>query len=142
MRVVLDTNVIVSAAIISGGKPDQIVRRASASFLWLTSGFILDEVAVVLSRRHIRSKYPSLAPPEARAQFLDALRGVAEIVNVTSELTVITDDVDDNPVLACAVDGRADYLVTGDRHLLALRIYAGIAIVTPEQFLGVLDKPQ
>ncbi len=55
---------------------------------------------------------------------------------------VIADDPDDNAVLACAIEGHAAYVVTGDGHLMSLGAYEGIPIVTPAQFLRALAEPQ
>ena len=70
------------------------------------------------------------------AAFLRArLETVAEIVEPEEVLDVIAEDPDDNRVLECAVKGRADLIVSGDRHLLKLGSYQGIAIVTVRQFM-------
>ena len=139
IRAVLDANVLVSAAIKREGKPNQIISRAVSEFTWLTSEFVLAETAEVLPRRHIQMKYGKWVTPAHQAAFLATARAMAEMVNVQTRLTAVPKDVDDNPVLACAVDGRADYLVTGDPDLLALKVFAAIKIVTPDQFLKVLD---
>ncbi len=66
-----------------------------------------------------------------------AVRETARMVEVKTELSVVK-DAKDNPILACAVDRNADYLVTGDPHLLQLRVYEEIQIVTPDEFLKIL----
>ncbi len=134
---VLDTNILVSAAIKEGGKPYQIVALASEKFGWLTSEFILAEVSNVIARPHIRKKYSDRMTPERRQQFLAAVRAAARMIEVKTELSVVA-DAGDNPILACAVDGKADYLVTGDPHLLRLRTYNAIQIVTADEFLRIL----
>ena len=138
IRAVLDANVLVSAAIKPGGKSYQIVGQAPERFSWLTSEFILDEVAAVLSRRRIQEKYLARVTREERNRFLSLIRTIATTVEVKTVLNVIRDDENDNPVLACGVDGEADYVVTGDRHLLALGYHKDIQVVTPERFLQVL----
>jgi uncharacterized protein len=138
IRAVLDANVLVSAAIRAGGKPDQIVRKGRGGFTWLTSEFIVSEVAGVLNRPRIQAKYQARVTPEECAEFLATIRTAATAVEVTSLVTVVKQDPNDNPVLACGIDGQADYIVTGDRHLLALGTYAEIQMVTPAQFLLIL----
>ncbi len=137
IRAVLDANILVSAAIKEGGKPYQIIGQAPERFDWLTCEFILSEVADVLSRAHIRKKYPQRVTPKRRQDFLVAVRATARIIEIKTELFVVA-DAKDNPILACAVDGNADYLVTGDPHLLQLRSYNEIQIVTPDEFLRIL----
>ena len=131
IRTVLDTHVLVSAVIRRDGKPSQIVARAVVEFTWLTSEYILDETAAVLGRQHIQRRYGKWLTPEVQVQFLAAARALVELVDVHTTLTAVPADVKDNPVLACAVDGQADYLVTGDPDLLTLQEFQGIQIVTP-----------
>ncbi len=142
IRAVLDTNVVVSAAIKSGGKPDQIIRQAATVFEWLTSEYILAEIANVLTRSHIQQKYRAQVSKSNRARFLASVRAAAEVVRVKTEVEVLMDDPKDNAILACGKDGGANYIVTGDRYLLGLGIYEGIKIVTPDQFLQILQTEQ
>jgi uncharacterized protein len=140
IRVVLDTNVLVSALIRQDGNCNQIVSRADSEFTWLTSEYILDETARVLTRKHIQAKYGRWVTPARQAQFLFMTRALAELIDVRTTLAAVVKDAKDDPVLACAVDGRADYLVTGDPHLLALKQYADILLATPKRLLTILDE--
>ncbi len=56
-----------------------------------------------------------------------------------SYLSAVSKDLKDNPILACAVDGGADYVISGDRHLLELGIFEEIRVVTPAEFLEILS---
>lgn len=136
---VLDTNVLVSAAIKAGGIPAQILPYAEEHFLWLTSEYILDETAGVLTRKHIQSPYRQRVTETRRNEFFTEVRRAAVIVDVKTTLAV-SSDVKDDPVLASAVDGSANYLVTGDKDLLELGTYQEIQIVTPAEFLEILSK--
>lgn len=137
MKAVLDTNILVSAVIKRVGKPNQILKRARSGFEWLTSEFILSELKSVLARKHIQTKYKKWVTPARQATFLESARKQAKVVEVHSGLNIIADQKD-NAILACAVDGQADYLVTGDPHLLKLKSYSGTKILTPAQFLQIL----
>ena len=139
IRAVLDTNVLVSAVIRRDGKPSQIISRAVVEFSWLTSEYILAETAAVLTRKHIQARYGKWLTPEVQTRFLATARATVDLVDVQTRLTVVPDDIKDDPILACAVDGHADYLVTGDPDLLILREFRGIKIVTPNSFLQILD---
>jgi putative PIN family toxin of toxin-antitoxin system len=139
IRAVLDTNVLVSAVIRRDGKPSQIVSRALFEFSWLTSEYILAELADVLNRKHIQTRYGKWLTAEVQNQFLARTRATVEIIDVQTTLTAVPEDVKDNPVLACAVDGQADYLVTGDPDLLTLKEFHAIKIVAPNRFLQILD---
>jgi len=65
---------------------------------------------------------------------------IAMTIAVKSVVSAVTQDAKDNPILACGVDGMADYVVTGDRHLLDMVEFEGISLVTPAQFLEVLNR--
>lgn len=136
-RVVLDTNILVSAAIMPKGKSDQILRQAGIKFELLTSEYILLELARVLARTHIQRKYRDRVTLENQKAYFVALWSLAQVIETQTTLDVVVDPKD-NAVLACAVDGRAHYLVTGDPHLLALQKFQDIQIVTPAQFLKIL----
>lgn len=140
IRAVLDTNVLVSSAIKHLGKPSQILRQAPDRFHLVCSEFILREVAEVLGRAHIQRKYPDQVTPAQRERFVADLRLLAVMVDPQTKLGKMTRDVKDDPVLACAVDGQADYLVTGDPDLLELKEFGAIQIITPDQFLQVLTR--
>jgi hypothetical protein len=139
IRVVLDTNVFVSALIRRHGKPDQIYRLAGDKFQLVTREFILSELAETLTRERIRTKYQQETMLERRAGFIATIRIMADLVSPHTKLTVVS-DTQDNPVLACAVDGLAEYLVTGDRRLLELGAYGPVQIVTPHTFLEILQS--
>lgn len=136
---VLDTNVLVSAAIFANGIPSQIIERAEEDFIWLTSEYILGETGDVLSRKHIQTKYRQRVTASRREEFLAQVRGAAVLVEVKSAISAVRKDLKDNPVLACAKDGSANYVVTGDRHLLDLGRYEDIEIISPAQFLRILN---
>jgi uncharacterized protein len=135
---VLDSNVLVSAAIKASGIPAQIIAQAEERFVWLTSEYILGESAAVLGRKHIQTKFPQRVTAARRQEFLGEVRRAAVVVEVKTSVSA-SSDVKDNPVLASAVDASAQYLVTGDRHLLKLRTYQEIQIVTPSEFLQILS---
>jgi uncharacterized protein len=139
IHAVLDTNILVSAQIKPGGNPDQILRQGqTGKFELLTSAFILAELADVLGRKHIQRKYKSQVTVSKRSRYLRAIRAMAEVVQVITAVQVVPDDPKDNAILACGVDGQANYIVTGDPHLLRLRTFQGIQIVTPAEFLEIL----
>ncbi len=139
MRAVLDTNVLVSAVIKQGGKPYRIITQALVRFEWLTCDFILHELVEVLRRKHIQTKYGDRVTPKSCDRFLEMARTIATVVEVKTAVAVVAADSKDNPVLACAKDGLAHYVVTGDPHLLRLETFEGVKIVTPAQFLEILE---
>jgi hypothetical protein len=70
--------------------------------------------------------------------FLSILREVAIVTPSVLRVTAVADDPDDDMYLACAIEGEADYVVSGDQHLRQLGSYRGIPIISPAQFLGML----
>ena len=137
---VLDVNVLVSAAIKRDGKPDQILRQAVVKFEWLTSEFIVAEVAEVCTRKHLQAKYRDQLTPKNRARYLAMIRNTAKMIETGQEIPSVLSDSEDNHILACALCGKADYLVSGDPHLLKLGTFEGIKMVTPAQFLEILES--
>lgn len=134
LRVVLDTNILISASIIPHGAPARIVLAALDGNLTLVvSDHLLDEYLDVIERPHIRRKYQTETD---RVQdiilylYRDALQ-----VSTTEIPRVVPDDAKDDFILACAVKGKAHYIVSGDEHLLKLKEYRGIKILTPRDFV-------
>lgn len=128
MRVVLDTNIVISA-LLWGGLPYRLLQLAVAGEIEvLTSPALLAELADVLERTHLASRIASqnMSPGQLLAQY----QSLARNVTPQSVPVVIAADPDDDQVLACAVEGHADLIVSGDRHLHSLGgKYSGISIV-------------
>ena len=133
---VLDTNVLVSAFIVKHGNPARILQSAR-KFQMILCAEILAEVSEVFGRRHIQKRFhPSPADIDG---YLDRLRAISRMAGVTQIENVIPHDPPDNLILACAREDNTDYLVSGNDHLLALRQYHHTQIVSPAQFLAILD---
>lgn len=133
MRVVLDTNTIVSG-LFWGGHPRQVLELARSGQITLfTASALLDELFDVLSRPKFAERLRIVeASPESVVEDYAAL---AEMVIVTEVIPVIAEDPDDDQVIACAIAAHADYIVSGDRHLLALAVYNSIQILNATQFM-------
>jgi putative PIN family toxin of toxin-antitoxin system len=135
VRVVIDTNVLISA-IFWTGKPKQLlnyVRRQKITFV--TSNQLLDELRQIL----IRQDKPFHLRDNEADQVVEAMRSSAEIVDSHSQLTVCHDEMD-NRVIASAIDGKAEYIVTGDLHLLGLKSYQSVKIMTVSDFLRHFER--
>lgn len=131
MRVVIDTNVLISA-IFWTGKPKQLLNQVRLGRLtFLTSEILLAELRAILTRED----KPFRLSAEEAEQVVAAMRDLAEIVQPQQRLSICQDE-DDNRVLECAVAGRAEWIITGDRHLLDLKSFRGISIVTVADFLS------
>jgi putative PIN family toxin of toxin-antitoxin system len=130
-RVVVDTNIYISA-VMFGGLPGSVLDLGLLrAFALITSPPLLDEL-----EDKLRVKFGVSAGDAAAIRA--KLENAADVVNPQLTLDVVKDDPDDNRVLECAVAGGADTIVSGDRHLLQLKAHAGIPILTARQFLEAL----
>ena len=129
IRAVLDANILVSALISPSGTPAQVLDLwREERFLPMMSERILAELERVLSQPRLRRGYGlTVAPTE---ELMKGFRRFALVTPGEVEVTGVARDPDDDKLLACAVEGEADYLVTGDNDLLALGSYQGIPIIT------------
>ena len=136
LRVVLDTNVIISGLISPKGPPAGILKALKAGrFILVTSQAINEEILEVMDRPRLRDKY-GLADHMFDIAFI--LWEQAEVITKLPSVKA-SKDSDDDKFLAAALGGLAHYIVTGDiKDLLSMREYQGIRIVSPEQFLTIL----
>ena len=135
MRIILDTNIFISALINKGFRQRLTRVFDDSSIIILTDETLLAEIEDVSTRPKI-SKYIN---PTERIDFLTYLQKRCEQIVVTS-VVAVSPDPDDDFLLSLSKDGRADYLVTGNkRDLLDLKEYAGAKIVTLTELLVLLD---
>jgi len=135
LRVVLDTNVLVSVLIMLG-KPREllsIVARREATLV--LSREILNEFMKVVKRR----KFTGYVAEEQIERFVENIERIAEFIEPESHLEVV-DDPKDDIVINTAIDGRADLIISGDHHLLSLKEFRGIKIVSVEEAVRKLKK--
>lgn len=124
VRVVLDTNVLVSA-LVGRGRPRKLLSRVMEEHELVVSPQMLGELADVISR----DKFRWISEPRVNA-FLAMVASRAILVRVEELPKVVAEDPDDDIVLATASQVRAGYIVSGDPHILKLGVYRGIRIVT------------
>lgn len=128
-EVVLDTNVLVSAA-LSDGKPFEILRLAEqGEIISVTSPAIVTELRDVLKRD--RLPFSEDQVDELVTKVLSISRVIEPEVNIEA----VADDPDDDKILECAVAGDVDCLVSGDSHLLALENYRDMSIYSPAELI-------
>ena len=135
MRIVLDTNVLVSG-LLSKGKPWQVLTACVTGGLTpILDPRILGEYLDVLSRPHLH------IPPDVREAVLDALEGRGELI-FPEPLDLPLPDPSDLPFLETAVSGRADALVTGNLRDFPPHLRRGIPVLNPAAFLAHRDPPR
>ena len=133
MRVVIDTNVLISA-IFWSGKPKRILNMARrGDFTFITSEALLQELKRVLSEDPFRLEDEEISKIE------NSIREIAEIEKPQTKVQECRDEAD-NRVLECAIEGRADYIVTGDEDLLGLTSFRGVRIAKVADFLRISGK--
>lgn len=138
MRVVADTNVVISG-LFWRGAPRQLLNAARAQLIDLyTSPALLAELSDVL----LRDKF-SIRLVAAGVESNDLVMGyaaLAKVVKPADFIAIIIDDPDDNSVLECAIAARADVIVSGDNHLLNLSSFRNMPILTANQLLKQISK--
>ena len=140
MRITFDTNVLVSAFIAKDGTCADILDLVSTfeEIRLVLSQEILSEFAEVARREEVRSRLSY--SEEDVVQFEEAVRSAAEVVEIRSSYRIVKEDPDDDAVLNTALDGKAEYIVSGDKHLTRLKRFRGIRIVKPRGFLGIVTR--
>ena len=133
MRVVLDTNVVVSA-LLWGGTPERLIEAAGDGLLYLvTTEALVAELAGILGRARfdVKLRQRNLSAAEIVARY----REIAEIVEAAPIAELRLRDPDDAAVLACALAARAEAIVSGDDDLHALGSYQDIPVLSPADCL-------
>lgn len=131
-RVVLDTNVLVSA-VISDGKPRELLNKGiDRQFSIVTSDSILSELATVLQRPKFKTSKDEID------RIMLAIAETGEVITMRSSFKTVKDDPTDDMILNTAYDGRADMIVSGDNHLLELGSFKGIRILSVSKALQEL----
>jgi putative PIN family toxin of toxin-antitoxin system len=130
VRVVADTNVLVSSLVFPGGRPEEVYRRfVDGPLRLVTSRSLLAELGRVLTDR--------CGWDETHAErALLQLARVADIVEAQENVAEISDGPSDDRVLEACIAGAADAIVSGDRHLLALGTFRGVPVVSPAALLA------
>jgi len=128
-KVLLDTNILISALGWSG-KPKLIFEKCLYEELELvTSPNQIEELRRVMDYQKFNFT------EEQKATFISIILEMATIVEITDKIKVIVDDPDDNAILETAIVGNVQYLISGDPHLLKLKEFAKVKIVTASEFL-------
>jgi len=130
-RFVCDVNVIISAVLLPGSKPDLALRKAQDLGELLVSESIWLELEQVLAR----PKFNRYTTPEERNDFLVGLSETVQFIDVTEQINECRDPKD-NKYLELAVSGCSECIVTGDDDLLVLNPWRGIEILTVQEFLA------
>lgn len=131
LKIVFDTNIYISAFVIPGGNAEKAyIHAIEGDFELCTSVAILLELARKLDEKFGWEK-------QEITQLITSISNLATVFKTTPWLTVVTDDPD-NRILECALKAAADFIVTGDKHLLKLRKYGNLEIIRLSNLLSIL----
>lgn len=132
-KVVLDTNVYLSAIIFGGNTRHILDLAIKGKITAYISYSILFEIAEKLEKKFHWDNDQIIVT-------IKALAKSAVVVNPTIKLEAVKDDRNDNKIIEAAVTSKADYIITGDKHLLKIGKYQEVQIVAPTQFLSIYFK--
>jgi putative PIN family toxin of toxin-antitoxin system len=135
VRIVIDTNVLISATFWTGNPKQLLNRVRKKEFVLLTSQILLNELKEIL----IRPDKPFKLSEEEAEHVVNRIRSLAELVRTHSFVKICRDE-QDNRVLECAIDGGADWIISGDAHLLELQSFQGVRIGTVGDFLSCIGQ--
>ena len=133
MKVVFDTNIFISAFAIPGGRAEEAYLHG------LRGGFALYSSVSILTETANKFREKFGWEENKIIQFLRTIRSVAIIVKPQTLLHLLSDDPD-NRILECAEEARADFIVTGDKHLLSLKHFKSTDIITLSDFIKKLSE--
>tara|TARA_Y100000310_G_scaffold344610_1_gene458279 strand:+ start:301 stop:723 length:423 start_codon:yes stop_codon:yes gene_type:complete len=137
IKVVLDTNIIISAVLSSDGNPAKIFEMLlSEKIQNFTTTEIIEEITGVLNRPRI-SKRLNFGEKEF---ILNNFNQFSTLINPIIKLMEIKEDPDDNKFLECAISAHVHYIISGDYHLLNVKEFKGIPIVRPAEFVQLMEK--
>ena len=134
-KIVIDTNIFISSVLFKGRADKLVELWKKSEFVFLISKDVLEEYIQVLS-------YPkfSLTKEEIKYIIEETLLPFVKIVKVSSCIEIIKDDISDNKFISLAIDGKADFIVSGDKHLLGLNKVDDIKIIPLKKFLSFIKK--
>ena len=127
---VLDTNILVSAFFWDGKERDMLIKCKNKDFTLIISVEILNELEKVLNKKF-------KVPDEIIQDYLKEILLFSELVFPPGKIDIIKEHSNDNIILETAIIGKANVLVTGDKHLLKLKEYEGIKIIKPEEAVSL-----
>lgn len=132
IRVVADTNILVSATIAKGNQYMLLKKAKLGRFRLVLSPQIIAELKGVISR-------PKFGFSNEQVEaVLKQILSISEVVITTSKIDVVKDDPSDNSIIEAAIDGKADYIVSGDRDVLRLKKFKEVKMMTAREFLDKL----
>ena len=139
IKVVLDANIFVSTVLKSRSKPAKLLKLAKeGKIILILSEDILSEIRAVLLYPKLRKLHGRT--PQKIDKFLRKTVRISFFVSGKTRIEAVKEDPKDNIYLSAAVEGKADFIVSGDHHLKDLKTFQGIRILDPTTFLELMTK--
>lgn len=136
MIVVYDTNIIISGLLFSGKQRTLLKHVIDHSVQLIISHSIIEEISDVIARNKFK------VHRELQVISVAELIELSKLVHPSKKVSVVESDPDDNMIIECAIEGNAEYIVTGDSDLLKIGDYAGIKIIDSDKFLRILENKE
>ena len=136
LKAVIDINVIVSGLLKNSSSRKILKKLQRSKFTLVISAETLDELIGVIAR----PKFHKVIAREAAERLMEVIKTQAVFVTPGERLDIIPEDPDDDRFLEAAIASKADFLISGDKHLLKLKAFRNIPIISPAKFLKILSK--
>jgi len=136
MKVVYDTNIIISGLLFSGKQRELLKYVIDHSVQLIISHSIIEEIGDVITR----SKFK--VHRELQVISVAELIELSKLVHPTKKVNIVENDLDDNMIIECAIEGNAEFIITGDSDLLKIGSYEGIKIIDTNAFLNILQNKE
>lgn len=138
MKITTDTNVLISSTFWYGDSNRILEKVENNEVELILSKEIIKEFSEVLNYKEIKDKIKNKNLEINRTK--EKIISLSTLVEPKLKFNEIKDDPDDNIILECAVEGNVDFIISQDKHLLKLKEFKKIKIITPEEFLKILEK--
>lgn len=135
IRVVLDTNIVISAFFWKGYPYELLKLVIAGRLINITSLSILEEVY-----QKLKAKFN--VPTEKVNSLIKILFFNSQIIYPEIKINIVKNDPSDNKIIECAVAGMASFIISGDTHLLTMRNYQNIKIISPREFIKWFDDEE
>lgn len=136
MKITVDTNVLISATFWYGSSNEIIEKVENKEIELLLSKEIIEEFANVLDYEEIQQKIKDKNLEMKKT--VEKIVSISTIIEPKQKFDVVKDDTKDNKIIECAVEGNVDYIISQDNHLLKLKEFKEIKILSPEEFLKMI----
>lgn len=137
LKVVIDTNTIISAPLSDDGNPAKIFELL---LLEEINNFRSEEITNEIIEVFSRDKIKKIVSEDKINFIIDNYKKFSELTAPNIRLSIVKEDEDDNRILECAETANANYIISGDDHLIKLRNYKNVKIVSPKEFYDIYLK--